>query len=324
VKNLQIITISRQAESSGDAIAKKLAQKLGFKLIDHDYVFENWLAGVANDHQLHMLKQSSKFYNKPIDKKAKNKTTFAEYISNKMQELAETENVVILCLGSQIIFRDNPRAIHIKILASKEYRIQKTCNKYGLNYDQAERTIDLSDRKHRRYLWRVFEADWLDPTLYHICLNSDGFNLDEAVNLLITLIDQKKEDPKPLNKKIENIVKKDGHEDYNFAHASEKEFAKILDMHHINWEYEPTEFPLEWDAEGNVTMGIRPDFYLADYNTYIELTTMKRKYVTEKNKKIRLLRENYPDIKVKIVYKKDFHKLIEKFDFNKGEEKDER
>jgi hypothetical protein len=89
-------------------------------------------------------------------------------------------------------------------------------------------------------------------------------------------------------------------------------------MHHISWEYEPTEFPLEWDAEGNIIMAFRPDFYLTEYDTYIELTTMKRKYVTEKNKKVRLVQEIYPDINIKIVYKKDFHKLVEKFDINGG------
>ena len=321
---MQIITISRQTASSGNEIAKRLAKRLGFKLIDRDYVLENWLKEVANDHQFHMLKQSSKFYNKFINKKSEKKITFAEYISNRLQEKAKTENIVILGLGSQIIFRNNPRAIHIKIVASKEHRIQKNCEKYGLNLEQAERTINLSDRKHRRYLWRIYEADWTEPTFYHICLNRDGFDLEEAVNFLMTLIDLKKNNPEPLNKKIKNVEEEEkDNNDYRFAHPSEKEFAKILDMHHIKWKYEPTEFPLEWDAEGNVTMGIRPDFYLEDHNTYIELTTMKRKYVTEKNKKIRLLRKKYPDINVKIVYKKDFHKLIEKFDFNKGEEKDE-
>lgn len=319
---MQIITISRQTASYGDEIAKNLAKKLGFELIDRDYILKNWLSDIANDHQLHMLKQSSNFYNKTINKKEKKGITFGEYISNRLQETAKTKNVVILGLGSQIIFKNNPRAIHIKIVASKKHRIHKTCKDYGLNKEQAERTIDLSDRKHRRYVWRIFEADWSEPTLYHICLNSDGFNLEEAVNFLMTLIDLKKENPEPLNDKINDLEKENKSEDYNFAHSSEKEFAKILDMHHINWKYEPTEFPLKWDAEGNITMGIRPDFYLVDYNTYIELTTMKRKYVTEKNKKIRLLRKKYPDINVKIVYKKDFHKLIEKFNFNKGEEND--
>ncbi|MGM0438470.1 MAG: cytidylate kinase family protein [Bacillota bacterium] len=322
MKILQIITISRQTASYGDEIAKNLAKKLGFELIDRDYILKNWLSDIANDHQLHMLKQSSKFYNKTINKKDKKGITFGEYISNRLQEKAKIKNIVILGLGSQIIFKNNPRAIHIKIVASKKHRIHKTCKDYGLNKEQAERTINLSDRKHRRYVWRIFEADWSEPTLYHICLNSDGFNLEEAVNFLMTLIDLKKENPEPLNDKIDDSEKENESVDYNFAHSSEKEFAKILDMHHINWKYEPTEFPLEWDAEGNITMGIRPDFYLVDYNTYIELTTMKRKYVTEKNKKIRLLRKKYPNINVKIVYKKDFHKLIEKFDFNKGEEND--
>jgi hypothetical protein len=90
-------------------------------------------------------------------------------------------------------------------------------------------------------------------------------------------------------------------------------------MHHIEWEYEPSEFPLEWDPEGNVIMAFRPDFYLCEHDTYVELTTMKQKYTTEKNKKVRLLQELYPHIKIKIVYKKDFEQLAEKFDLNGSE-----
>ena len=37
----------------------------------------------------------------------------------------------------------------------------------------------------------------------------------------------------------------------NFAHASEKEFAKILDFYRIKWKYEPRTFPIEWDKNGN-------------------------------------------------------------------------
>ena len=59
-----------------------------------------------------------------------------------------------------------------------------------------------------------------------------------------------------------------------------------------------------------------PDFYLPEFDTYIELTTMKQKYVTEKNKKVKLLQELYPDINVNIVYKKDYHKLLKRFGVN--------
>ena len=318
MKSLQIITISRQTASGGNEIAEQLAKRLGFKLINRDYVLENWLPDVADEHQLHMLKQSRKFYNRSINQKygLEEELTFADFIENKLRGLAKEKNLLIVGLGAQIIFRNHSKAIHIKIVASHEYRVKKISQKYGLKKEQAERTIELSDRKKRRYVWQVHEIDWSDPTLYHISINSDGINLEQALNILSNLADFKKASPEALNEKNHEVEQE---KEYDFAHPSEKEFAKILDMHHIKWEYEPTEFPLEWDAEGNISMGFKPDFYLTEYDTYIELTTMKRKYVTEKNKKVKLLKKTYPHINVKIVYKKDFHTLVEKFNFNKGE-----
>jgi hypothetical protein len=84
-------------------------------------------------------------------------------------------------------------------------------------------------------------------------------------------------------------------------------------MHQIEWKYEPRTFPVEWDAEGNVTLAFSPDFYLVQFDTYLELTTMNQRYVTEKNKKLRRVRELYPGTHIKIVYKKDFQSLVERF-----------
>jgi hypothetical protein len=99
----------------------------------------------------------------------------------------------------------------------------------------------------------------------------------------------------------------------SFAHTSEEEFARILDFYHIDWEYEPRTFAIEWDAEGNVASSFTPDFYLPEHDLFIELTTLKQALVTKKNRKVRLLKELYPDINVKILYASDYRKLIEKF-----------
>ncbi|MEE8158656.1 MAG: phosphoribosyltransferase family protein, partial [Dehalococcoidia bacterium] len=58
-----------------------------------------------------------------------------------------------------------------------------------------------------------------------------------------------------------------------------------------------------------------PDFFLPELDLYIELTTMKQSLVTEKNHKVRLLRERYPDINVRLLYKKDYHKILAKFGY---------
>ncbi len=98
-----------------------------------------------------------------------------------------------------------------------------------------------------------------------------------------------------------------------FAHPSEEEFAKLLDFYQIKWLYEPKSFPLEWDSEGRMKEAFTPDFYLPDFDLYIELTTQRQKLVTYKNKKIRRLRELYPGINIKILYSRDYKNLLKRF-----------
>lgn len=99
----------------------------------------------------------------------------------------------------------------------------------------------------------------------------------------------------------------------DFAHNSERQFAKLLDFYQIEWEYEPRSFDIGWDAEGLPNQRFRPDFYLPAFDTYIEITTLNQKLVTKKNRKVRLLRELYPDVKCKIFYQRDYLDLLIKY-----------
>ena len=98
-----------------------------------------------------------------------------------------------------------------------------------------------------------------------------------------------------------------------FAHASEAELARILDFYQVRWTYEPDTFPIGWSMTGEVVESFSPDFYLPDVDLYIELTTLKQKLVRKKNRKLRRLRELYPDIRIKLFYARDFRALLLKF-----------
>jgi hypothetical protein len=104
-----------------------------------------------------------------------------------------------------------------------------------------------------------------------------------------------------------------GSEPPRFASQAELECAKVLDYYRVPWEYEPRTFVLEEDAEGRVLEAFTPDFYLPDQDLYVELTVMKQSLVTRKNRKLRKLRERYPDVKVKLFYKRDLERLAQHF-----------
>jgi len=98
-----------------------------------------------------------------------------------------------------------------------------------------------------------------------------------------------------------------------FAHASEAELARILDYYAVRWEYEPRTFPILWNPDGTVVESFSPDFYLPELDTYVELTTLKQSLVRRKNRKLRRVRELYPDIRIKLFYGKDFKALLLKY-----------
>lgn len=103
-----------------------------------------------------------------------------------------------------------------------------------------------------------------------------------------------------------------GSEEPRFVNDAEREVASLLDFYGVPWDYEPHAFVLEEDEDGRCLEAARPDFYLPEQNLYIELTTMKQSLVTRKNRKIRKLRERYPELNVKLFYKRDFEQLVAK------------
>jgi hypoxanthine phosphoribosyltransferase len=98
----------------------------------------------------------------------------------------------------------------------------------------------------------------------------------------------------------------------HFAHESEAEFARILDFYGLEWIYEPRSFPLENKNEHASEM-FTPDFYIPSLDLYVELTTMKQNLVTGKNRKLRRLKELYPEIKISLLYKNDYDRLLAKY-----------
>lgn len=99
-----------------------------------------------------------------------------------------------------------------------------------------------------------------------------------------------------------------------FAHNAEYEFARILDFYGIDWQYEPRFFPLRWER-GHVTEAFTPDFYLPDLNLYVELTTLKSSLTAEKNRKMRLLKELYPEVNIIMLKKRDYLRLLAKYGY---------
>lgn len=278
---------------------------LDLPILTRELVMSKYLPRIATKHELHMLAESPSFFLNP----AQDGIPFAKHIETGMHEYIARRPAIILGLGGQIIFSGHPDALHIKIIASPDVRLRRIVQQYSLESKDAERFLELTDRKHKKYISTLYNRDWSDPTLYHLILNTDFIGVEEASSSLFHMA--KNRDQARLSQQAAAAA--EGKRLVVFKHPSEEEFAKILDMNHIEWQYEPRTFPIKTDAEGNITQAFAPDFYLPKFDTFIELTTMNQKYVAEKKKKVQLLKKLYPGTNINIVFKKDFNTLVNRF-----------
>lgn len=100
---------------------------------------------------------------------------------------------------------------------------------------------------------------------------------------------------------------------HDFAHPVEAELARIFTFYRVRWLYEPTSFVLARDTDGRPSESFTPDFYLPDFRLYIELTTMRQALVTRKNRKLRRVRELYPGVNIKLMYRREVDALLKGF-----------
>ena len=107
----------------------------------------------------------------------------------------------------------------------------------------------------------------------------------------------------------------DTNEKPSFSHPVEEAFSRILDFYGLEWQYEPRTFPLEWDDAGNVIEAFAPDFYLPQQDLYIELTTLRPKLSTHKNRKLRRMAELYPQVNIKLYKRGEMRNLMVKYGF---------
>ena len=89
--------------------------------------------------------------------------------------------------------------------------------------------------------------------------------------------------------------------------------ARVLDFYQVSWRYEPDVFPISWNPDGAVVESFAPDFYLPELDLYVELTTLRQALVRKKNRKLRLLRQLYPEVRIKLLYARDFQALMVKY-----------
>lgn len=315
-----VITISREFGSGGETVARLLAEKTGFLLVNKETVAHG-LSEFGVEKPAERLEDIV-----AGDEADQAGRQYIDAMHDFIYDLAIRNSLVILGRGGSILFRDYPPALHVRIIDQFTRRVQRVSKLYDLNAETAVKLVKEQDRNKRNYYRYVFNVNWDNLRDYDLVVNTDRKNYEDLADLIISayriLAEPREVKDAGEGVEIENRVLYSPAETDpdQFMHPSEEEFAGMLDFYRIRWEYEPRTFLLEWDSEGNIVEAFSPDFYLPDQDLFIELTTQKPKQAWKKNRKIRRMKELYPQISVRLIDKRGFESLLRKHSIDQSEE----
>jgi hypothetical protein len=112
--------------------------------------------------------------------------SYVRMVGLVIRGLAREGNVLVVGRGGQVLLRKYPCALHVQIVAPLKDRGKTIMAREELQWRAAQSQVRASDRARFDYLRRYHGADWLDPTLYHLVLNTGRIPLGTAVDLVVS------------------------------------------------------------------------------------------------------------------------------------------
>ena len=207
VSNMRAITISREYGSGGGEIAQRLAQRLGWQLVDHEIVVqvaselnvseeeveahdeysESVTARILSSLQ---LMQPAMFDISPVPATT-NAEGYQQALNRVVQGALATGHVVIVGRGGQVLLHDHRDVLHARIIAPLEQRIVYVMRREGVTRDEARTRVQVKDQDRQRYLQNVHRQRPDAAHLYDITLNTGVLSLDQAVDLIVLALQAK-------------------------------------------------------------------------------------------------------------------------------------
>lgn len=200
-----VVTVSRQLGSGGREIGRKVAERLGIAYVDHEIVSTAAsLAGVSEEALSDADERRPTLLTYIADLLARYPTavelgiptvdvepslgqdTYRRLIEDVIRDVASKGSAVIVGRGGQMILRDNPRAFHVHIYAPFDVRVKRLMEREGLSRAEAEKRVRDSDRHRSGYIRTYYKADWQDPGLYSLMVNTGKLDTDTVVELIVT------------------------------------------------------------------------------------------------------------------------------------------
>jgi cytidylate kinase len=191
---MAVITISRHPGSLGDTIARALAERLNYRLIERSELIRvaERIGGsdVAWDRAPELRERSPSFWERLNEERRR----YASVLRRAITQLAEDDDVVIVGLGGGQLLKGLNNVLRLQIIAPMDVRLERVMERGfddvagPLSRDQARDLIRRSDRDIGGYMRYMFNIDWLEPHHWDVVINTGRFSVSQTVEMVAAIV----------------------------------------------------------------------------------------------------------------------------------------
>ena len=192
-----VVTISREYGSGGRYVGRLVADKLGIKLYDKDFIeklaAKTGLSGeyIENNEQ---KRNSLEIFNSGYYSGLNNSDELFVKESELIKEVAEQESCVIIGRCADFILKDRNDVIKVFIYSSNENKLKRVTEIYGIEKSRAEKEIKRINKLRANHYKYYTEKEWNNNSNYDICINSDDLGVEKTADLICKMVEEKEKE----------------------------------------------------------------------------------------------------------------------------------
>lgn len=198
-----VVTISRQYGAGGSAIARLLAQKLQWPLIDNEFIDRvAERAGLSPEevaqHEervpglVERLAQALALASPEVlvatgeqpDARFRTEEDMVRATEVVIKEAVRGGDLILVGRGAQAVLAERADALHVFIVAPRDRRVEAVRQRLDVDASEAEERVDRVDRGRRSYVKTYYHRQWDDPANYDLVVNTGTFAYERAAELI--------------------------------------------------------------------------------------------------------------------------------------------
>lgn len=202
---MAVITISRQYGAGGKTLGKLISERMGYTFADNNIVqlvakeanvSTNWVESFEKEAGSKLSRLINTMVSQRwVDRILKDERgyldekIYLDYLVLIIAQIADEGDVVIIGRGSQYILDDHPDAYHILLVDEFDHRVKFLMDNYQMSLKKAQQVVIAEDKRRDNLYSRLGKKDYDSPGLYHLVLNMNRLQMDQALKLVCNLID---------------------------------------------------------------------------------------------------------------------------------------